>query len=325
MSSAAPGARPDPDSTERPLPSDDHPARDEQNPAPAEATPNQSRRGRAVVDFRPYPTAPTRTRRSPANSGRRAARSGNHPPTPSTIWFTPDPNRAAPDTTLVTGSSDETNLGLASRAGGMADIDPSNAWPLAVLTRAVTSFTEPAATVLLLPWPGAGQDGATVPPAAVAAVTDLDRQPRLGSLPATDGRHDADRAHLDGADDRIDLLITVMPARHDAAEHTDSIARLAARELRLGGVLAVLTHCDRSGGALVDPTGPMVTAGQNADLLYLQHVVAVHLPPAQLHNRATGAADGQVPAAHRRVHSDVLIFAQPHDDDARPAARAPQR
>ncbi|WP_246632839.1 hypothetical protein [Pseudonocardia nigra] len=306
---------------------DDHSARDEQNTASTASIPGPTRRGRAVVDFRPYPTAPTRTRRSPASSGRRAARSGNHPPTPSTIWFTPDPNRAAPDATLVTGSSDEANPGFPLRPGGMADIDPSNAWPLPVLTRAVTSFTEPGATVLLLPWPGAGRDGhgATVPPAAVAAVTDFDRRPRLGSLPAADGRHDADRAHLDGADGRVDLLLTVMPARHDAAEHTDAVARLAARELRLGGVLAVLTHCDRNGGALVDPTGPMATAGQNADLLYLQHVVAVHLPPAHLRNHTTGAADGQAPVAHRRVHSDVLVFAQPHDDDARPAARAPQR
>ncbi|OZM76612.1 hypothetical protein CFP66_40425 [Pseudonocardia sp. MH-G8] len=114
-----------------------------------------------------------------------------------------------------------------------------------------------------------------------------------------------------------------MPARHDATEHTDTVARLAARALRLGGVLAVLTHCDRSDGVLVDPTGPMVTAGQNADLLYLQHVVAVHLPPAHLRprpaHRADGAADGRTPAAHRRVHSDVLIFAQPHDAGAHPA------
>jgi hypothetical protein len=303
---------------------DDHSARDEQNTAFTAYTPGPTRRGRAVVDFRPYPTAPTRTRRSPANSGRRSARSGDRPPIPSTIWFTPNPTRheTAPDATLVTVAVDEANPAFPSRPGGVVDIEPSNAWPLPVLTRAVTSFTEPGATVLLLPWPAAAQDGdgATVPPGAVAAVTGLDRRP----LPPAASRDDADRARLDGGG-CIDLLITVMPARHDAVEHTDTVARIAARALRLGGILAVLTHCHRKGGVLVDPTGPMVTAGQNADLLYLQHVVAVHLPPAHLRTRAVGAEGGRALVAHRRVHSDVLVFAQPHDDAARPAARHPRQ
>jgi hypothetical protein len=127
---------------------------------------------------------------------------------------------------------------------------------------------------------------------------------------------------------RVDLLITVMPARPDVAGHTDAVARLAARSLRLGGVLVVLTHCHWERGELTDPTGPMVTAAQSADLLYLQHIVAVHLAPSDHRLRATPAASGAPTAAvgplagapHRRVHGDVLVFAQPHDHTARPIA-----
>lgn len=300
--------------------SDDHPARDGQNPTTFITTP--ARRGRAVVDFRPYPTAPTRTRRSPANSGRRDTRRGNQP-TPSTVWFTPARHEAAPGADVV---MDPARL---SGPGGAPDIEPAGVvWPLPVLARAVTSFTGPAATVLLVPWPAAARDGLAeaVPSGAVAAVVELGRRPRLGDLPAAAGRNDhAVQFRPDEADGRVDLLITVMPARLDAAEHTDTVARHAARALRLGGVLAVLTHYDHSDGVLVDPTGPMVTAGQNADLLYLQHVIAVHLPPAHLRPHRAHRPDSRTPEAHRRVHSDVLVFAQPHDDGARPAAgRSPR-
>jgi len=67
---------------------------------------------------------------------------------------------------------------------------------------------------------------------------------------------------------------------------------------------------------LIDPTGPMVAAAQNADLLYLQHIVAVHLPPHHLRLRHATRAGSAGP--HQRVHSDVLVFAQPHDHTAGP-------
>ncbi|MFC9472734.1 hypothetical protein ACFTS5_11110 [Nocardia sp. NPDC056952] len=47
------------------------------------------------------------------------------------------------------------------------------------------------------------------------------------------------------------------------------LAALAADDLAEGGVLVALTRCTHtSDGTLIDPTGPVVTAGQNADLLY---------------------------------------------------------
>ena len=143
-----------------------------------------------------------------------------------------------------------------------------------------------------------------------------------------------------------ELVVTTMPPNSAGARHTDAIALHAARELRFGGILVVLTHCHLDSGKLRDPTGPMIAAAQNADLLYLQHIVAVHLPVRDLRSATTdpnptlapassdgSGADGvdsgcttsQLArsgsaqlggcdrASHRRVHSDVLAFAQPRE------------
>ena len=75
---------------------------------------------------------------------------------------------------------------------------------------------------------------------------------------------------------------------------------LAAQLLRRGGILAVLTRCHTAphtgphtpdpGEArqLIDPTGLVVASAQNADLLYLQHVV---IPTAPLTRHLTPPTD----------------------------------
>ncbi|MCC8244994.1 hypothetical protein [Saccharothrix luteola] len=135
--------------------------------------------------------------------------------------------------------------------------------------------------------------------------------------------------------DGADLIITSLRPEHSGGHGADRVALFAARLLRVGGILAVLTHCDWSTGELTDPTGAVVSAGQNADLLYLQHIVAVHAPVqhGRFHlsdadvdggSHDVGGPDSQartvhralvrgLPAPHRRIHSDVLVFAQPHD------------
>jgi hypothetical protein len=75
-----------------------------------------------------------------------------------------------------------------------------------------------------------------------------------------------------------------------------------------------------------------VASAQNADLLYLQHIIALHTPihggqlvahphgaEAPTHDRAHGHG---LPAPHRRISSDVLVFAQPHDHQPPPLAPA---
>jgi hypothetical protein len=118
-----------------------------------------------------------------------------------------------------------------------------------------------------------------------------------------------------------DLVITSLRPQSGFHQAGDRVALLAAHALRTGGTLAVLTHCDWTRGELIDPTGPFVASAQAADLLYLQHIIALHTPiragtfAAEPHHPAIARAhriartSGQ-PVPHHRIHSDVLVFAR---------------
>jgi hypothetical protein len=155
-----------------------------------------------------------------------------------------------------------------------------------------------------------------------------------------------DEAVLEGPDTVLadtDLIITSLRPEHSGDHTSDLVALVAARLLRVGGILTVITHSDATAGELIDPTGAMVASAQNADLLYLQHIVALHVPvragqfatgllpdpdspadPGQ-HTRTTRRAStpGR-PAPHQRIHSDVLVFAQPHSAESSGELRIPQ-
>ncbi|WP_219419426.1 hypothetical protein [Pseudonocardia nigra] len=77
-------------------------------------------------------------------------------------------------------------------------------------------------------------------------------------------------------------------------EAGDQLGLLAAELLAPGGLLTVLTHSEHRSGVLVDPTGSVVASAQNADLLYLQHIVMVERP---LHIEPTPAMRRPVPSA----------------------------
>ncbi|GAA2693113.1 MULTISPECIES: hypothetical protein [Actinosynnema] len=309
-------------------------------------------------DRRAWPTAPNTTRISPAKPAGITRQKASSSPTPVTVWTA---------TTTTT--------------------DHDKPWPESVVERVVTSFSEPGAHVVLLPWPN-HVDGATCLLPVVAdeqredlpegvATTDLAAAARtinrLGrsttvellqpppetsaptsrtfpltriagteplphsatteSAPSTAPLASTSANHLHGS---ADLVITSLcPNRSgdvELVQDADSVTLFAARLLRVGGVLAVLTHCDWSSGELTDPTGLVVTAGQAADLLYLQHVIVVR---ARANDGRLEVLDGQrsacgqqddeesrtrhralvrgLPVPHRRVHVDLLVFAQPHD------------
>lgn len=334
------------------------PKRREDSAHPASTHPS-ARRG---ADRRPYPTASTTTRVSPAKPGSSAARSRSRgavtTPTPATVW-----------------------------TAGPAPIDLDTAWPTAIVEKIVGAFSEPGGRVALLPWPGAQprsgdrprctpvfsdgvldhasgaepdaevadalavveglhragrvvrvpvQEAATGPgsrPFWADLVGTPDGAPAAVSSPSRSDLRDGVDGVLDGgqaAPADTDLIITSLRPEEGGDHTSDLVALVAARLLRVGGILAVITHCDWSAGELIDPTGAVVASAQNADLLYLQHIVAVHAPVREgrfavdpLTELDGPAADQQVriahraavrglPAPHRRVHSDVLVFAQPH-------------
>jgi hypothetical protein len=58
----------------------------------------------------------------------------------------------------------------------------------------------------------------------------------------------------------------------------DRSAAAVAGDVAPGGTLAVLTHSHRTNGRLIDTSGAVIAALQDADLLYLQHIVVVEHP-----------------------------------------------
>ena len=317
---------------------------------------------RSSAERRPYPTAPSTTRISPATPGAATARTrlrgSAATTTPATVW-----------------------------TAGPAPIDLDKTWPAPFIEKIVDAFSEPGGRVALLPWPStqptrddrprlapvffdALLEHAPAPESddaladALAAVNELGRSGRVvrvaadlgtpgpgarpywadllgdpghaamtvGAPPPSDTSDEFPCGVHDATAD-TDLIITSLPPEHSGDRFSDLVALVAARLLRVGGILVVLTHCDWPAGELIDPTGAVVASAQNADLLYLQHIVALHAPvrggrfsddpltdpdsfAAENEARARHrAAVRGLPEPHRRIHSDVLVFAQPHDHE----------
>ncbi|MEV8438787.1 hypothetical protein AB0425_15540 [Actinosynnema sp. NPDC051121] len=317
--------------------------------------------GRRGADRRPWPTAPTTTRVSPtkpsADTAPQRSRGSSSTPTPATVWTTAT-TPTAPDATwpaavvervvtsfsepgahvvlLVwpTPNTDRPQLTPNGR-DGVIDHAPGTE-PDAELADAVHAVKRLGRTARVERIP---VDQATTGPASRPFWADL--VGGTASAPVTLPYPPAVAAGSSATDavtpvfDRADLVVTSARPQHCGGHGADLVALVAARLLRVGGILTTLTHCDWSTGELTDPTGPMVAAAQNADLLYLQHIVAVHAPirNGRFHLSEThvdgGPDDGGpsdidartvhralvrgLPPPHRRIHSDVLVFAQPHD------------
>jgi len=317
------------------------------------------------VQRRPWPTAPTTTRVSPGKPTSGTAGSRSHgpasTPTPATVWTAgarPIDLDAAWPAALV-----EKVVTSFSKPGAQVVLLP---WPAADANRPkpvpvsagdgvghapdVESNTELADAVRAIEHLDRSvrvqhvPDEATVTgPASRPFWADLVHSPSpapatVPTAPAVDTEADA-RHRTTTPAANADLVVTSLRPQHSGGRGADLVALFAARLLRAGGILVVLTHCDWTAGELTDPTGAVVTAGQNADLLYLQHIIAVHAPlrDGRFHladphfgrdtdrgSDGAGAGDAQarvrhralvrgLPEPHRRIHSDVLVFAQPHE------------
>ncbi|WP_246037637.1 hypothetical protein [Saccharothrix texasensis] len=199
---------------------------------------------------------------------------------------------------------------------------------LAAVLAAVESLDRTSRVVRVAADPTATGPGAR--PFWADLVGDPDYSPVAVIPPSGSGVTGGVVADVGNAPSDTDLIITSLRPERGGDQSSDLVALIAARLLRVGGILVVLTHCDWSAGELIDPTGAMVASAQNADLLYLQHIVALHAPVsdgrfatesliepdgATAENEARAehrAAVRGLPAPHRRIHSDVLVFAQPH-------------
>lgn len=220
-----------------------------------------------------HPGRPTHTRRHPVDHRHRRS-SDQRSSAPATVW--------APPPTAV-GPAWESWLHASIRAAFL----PS-AGRMLVLTEQALHPSPPAAVVERRE---RTQDAGTLNLAGEAShptdlhPTDTDR--------VDDG---ADLVFVDLRDSHIDDHDGHHVDHHVEHRLADRVGMRGRRALRPGGILTVLTRCHiprlaatvtptaaiDTAAELIDPTGPIVASAQNADLLYLQHIViptAPLLPP----------------------------------------------
>ncbi|WP_433754715.1 hypothetical protein [Nocardia sp. CA-135398] len=200
-------------------------------------------------------------------------------------------------------------------AAGSDPLDPGERWPQPIVSRAVREFCAPGGRVLLLGWPAPATRGGLH---AVAA----DTATACASV-ETLGRTAHHEPHT-GTDEAVDLVLVSLLADHlDPVAAAEQVATLAVQRLAMGGLLVVLGRCRHSrSGVLIDPAGAVVAAAQAADLLYLQHIIAVPVtgttitapPPATAPD--SGADRGLV--AHTVAHTDVFAFLLPRCQESLP-------
>lgn len=313
----------------------------------------------------PYPGAPLPARggRDGTRSGRTArparAPSATRPaaPTPATVWAAgPDPIDPAatwpvPIIEAITTAFSAPGARVLLAPWPAPSVDPTTAAAgtpgiatattaeaeLAAAHTAVERLGRAASLARVIP--GGALPGLPSRPFWADFVTDSPPHATVPGRPAAGS--DAPPAEVPAAagsyaPERADLIIAALPVERSQDGSVDAVALAAADLLAFGGILAVYTHSDWYSDRLVDPSGPMVAAGQSADLLYLQHIVTLHTPirdgrlerlptteqiTAHAH-AARRAAKRGLPAPHVRAHGDVHIFAQAQSPEPPPAGTA---
>ncbi|MEU7628645.1 hypothetical protein AB0C34_01480 [Nocardia sp. NPDC049220] len=196
-------------------------------------------------------------------------------------------------------------------ATGSDPLDPADRWPTPILSRAVREFCAPGDRVGLIGWPTPTTRGGL-------RVAEPDTAAALETVQAL-GRH----PNLDpGADEAVDLIMVSLLADHrDPVAAADHIAGIAVERMAMGALLVVLGRCRHGDdGVLIDPAGAVVAAAQAADLLYLQHIIAVPITGHTI--TATAATDtpthGHPRGRHTVAHTDVFAFLNPRRAESTP-------
>ncbi len=147
--------------------------------------------------------------------------------------------------------------------------------------------------------------------------------PRLDSVgPDADGHSTLPSDRPAGPDatatghspDRFDLIITAVEPRTLDRLHPADWAGL----LTPNGVVAVVTHSDRSGGRFTDAAGPLVRSAHYAGLRYLDRIALLRVPvrdgvlaavhPAARDRAQTSPRRSTSVVRHAPVHDDLLVF-----------------
>jgi hypothetical protein len=208
-----------------------------------------------------------------------------------------------------------------------------------VVARLVAAFTAPGEDVLLAvtqPTDRITQPADSEPPhAAVQAVLAADRHVRVLHTVLTSLSHEEAHHHVDTGDhtrpggspggaqrsrrsvpaaSAADLLILAVDPHEPVPA---GIGTICATLIRPEGILAVVTHSDSHHGRLIDVSGRITVACQQADLRYLQHIVTITAPihdgtisPPTVTTRTRRPGHRR----HARAHHDVLIFTRPATD-----------
>ncbi|WP_090066905.1 hypothetical protein [Lentzea flaviverrucosa] len=114
--------------------------------------------------------------------------------------------------------------------------------------------------------------------------------------------------------DAYDLVIAAAePATLDRLRPADWSSLLTP-----AGILAVITHGDRSGNRLVDPASSLVRAADQAGLRYLDRIALLRAPvrdtalavaaPTSHTCSHTATRPFATPVRHVQVHDDLLVF-----------------
>ncbi|WP_280457285.1 hypothetical protein [Nocardia carnea] len=220
--------------------------------------------------------APTRRRRT-GTTGTRPLRAE----VPSTIWAT------GPDA-----------------------LNHSDPWPAPIVTRAVTEFSRTGDRVLVLT-PPTSTAGRHRTSSTRAALTTIEGLARSGTIEGLGDRHGPSRTRTQREADEAGLVLaSLLPPENIATSVVDRIVTRAAARLTAGGVLVVFTRASHSrDGVLLDPTGLIVSAGQAADLLFLQHIAAVPIADGAI-VAPTVDASRRAPL-HAIAHTDVTVLLRP--------------
>ncbi len=291
-------------------------------PKPARGNPDRAPVNPAMSGARPRRARPPMTR----TSTRPPTRAAQRPPVPATVWA-PPPGAVGP------------------------------AWEQWIQLAIRRAFLPPGCPFVDLTTTLAARGAEDAPRSAPATRrSSVQLVPFWAHLIASDATpppsgphdHEIDAGHDEAESDALEPILSPGPddeqppadvayadLRDTAVD--DRLGVLAGRALGGGGVLVVLTRSHLGAdGELVDPTGMIVASAQNADLLYLQHIViptAPLAPPLRPPDPSTGDGRSPMPQddegrrddsalsrGHSIAHVDLLVFAQPRPrGSSRPA------